>query len=136
MDHKKTIADLMEALTESLSDREVAKAVIKSNIANAIIAARVASGLSQSELAASIGKTQSTISKWENGSANFSIDMLVDIAADMDLDLTISLNRPAERVSYKRPPQEYRTPQNKIINFNFSKTYYSPCGEYVPAKEM
>lgn len=119
MSHTKTIADLLNALTESMSDRDVAKAVIKGELASAITSARIESNMSQAELAKSIGKTQSTISKWEAGDTNFTVDLLVDIAADLDLDLTVRLKKTIKKARIKKTPSGYSTPTNsgKILMF-------------------
>ena len=118
MSRKKTISDLLDALTESMSDRDIAKSVIKSEISSAIISARLSESLSQAELAQKIGKTQSAISKWEAGDTNFSIDLLVDIAADLNLDLTVKLVSPSKKIRRAKASPSYQTiPNNKIINF-------------------
>lgn len=122
MSHTKTMSDLMTALTETLSDRDIAKAMIKADISSTITSTRMNANLSQAELAKSIGKTQSTISKWEAGDTNFTVDSLVDIAADLNLDLTIKLKKPLPKLSHS-PIPSYTAPRAKIYNF---ATYYSP----------
>ena len=118
MSHTKTGADLLDALIDAfgLTDQDIAKTAIKSNIANTIASARINAGLSQSELATKIGKTQSTISKWESGEVNFTIDLLVDIAADLNLDLDIRLKKATPKETYSRPNTYYRG-DTKIYDF-------------------
>ncbi len=115
MDQTKTISDLMAALTKTLSERDVARALIKADISRTITNVRINAGLSQAELAKSIGKTQSTISKWEAGDTNFTVDSLVDIAADLDLDLTIKLKKHTPKAQYSERPNYQSTA--KIYTF-------------------
>lgn len=125
MGHKKSGADLLDALIDAfgLSNQDVAKAAIKSDLAMAIISARMDAGLNQSELAQKLGKTQSTISKWESGDTNFTVDLLVDIAADLDLDLTIKLNKPVPKPALKSG-SGYTT--STAIIYDFPKVYSGP----------
>lgn len=133
MNNTKGISDLLDALTANLSDREIAKAIIKSDLSATITCARVAANLSQAELARSIGKSQSTISKWEAGDTNFTIDMLVDIAADLNLDLTIKLNKPAARPAHKSG-SGYTT--STAIIYNFPKVYSGPSYSIDDGEEL
>lgn len=131
MSHTKTIDDLMHALTASMSEREIAKSLIKADISGAITNARMSENLSQSALAEKLGKTQGTISKWEAGDANFTVDLLVDIAADLGLDLTIKLKKPAPAVSHPERPS-YQSTSAKIYYF----PTYSSCDDNDEIEEM
>ena len=114
MNKSYTIEHLLSALTESLGANEVLAADIISDISNAITKRRISLGLSQSELAGKIGKSQSTVSKWENGDMNFTVELLAEIAVKLDMDLSVSLRSP-------QPVQttgNYRTVSSKIIDFN------------------
>ncbi|WP_308541797.1 helix-turn-helix transcriptional regulator [uncultured Oscillibacter sp.] len=132
MNQTKTIADLMSALTETLSERDTAKAIIKADISSTIASTRIKSGLSQAQLAEKIGKTQGTISKWEAGDTNFTVDLLVDIAADLDLNLTIKLQKPVNK-SFRLMRTDYHTPSKKVCIF---PTTYNGFSDFEELKEM
>lgn len=117
MGHIGTIEDLITALTENLSDRDLTKADIKSSIANAIINKRISQGLNQKDLAEKIGKSQATISKWENGDMNFTIDSLVEIAFDLEMQLTIKLKDNPIVMNKGIITTEYSKAKSKVISF-------------------
>ena len=132
MNQTKTIADLMSALTETISERDTAKALIKADISSTITSTRIKAGLSQAQLAEQIGKTQSTISKWEAGDTNFTVDSLVDIAADLELDLTIKLHKPVNKC-FRSMKTDYRTSNKKVCVF---PTTYNGYSDFEDLKEM
>lgn len=130
MSPKITIEDLLTTLTENLSDKDLMKAELKSNLAVAITDKRIADGLNQKELAEKINKSQATISKWENGDTNFTIDLLVEIAFDLDMDLTISL-KPHQAVSKStRYTKQYRRSGAKTVIFPQNKGNWLTAEEY------
>lgn len=96
MGKTRSIEDLLTALTKDLSAQDILSADITSDIANAITKRRISLGMNQSQLAEVLGKTQSTISKWENGDANFTIDTLSDIAVALGMDLVVKLKAPVK----------------------------------------
>ena len=114
MSKSRTMDDLLSALTESLNADDLLAADLVSDISSAITKRRISMGLSQKDLAKKIGKTQGTISKWENGDMNFTIELLAEIATKLDMDLSVKL----------RPPQviqtngDYRTVNSKVISFD------------------
>jgi len=118
-----TIEELLTALTENLSAEDILAADKISRLSNAIVRQRLAMGLNQSELARKIGKTQSTVSKWENGDMNFTVELLADIAVKLDMDLNVEL-KPRQVVQRRDP---YRSINSKVIDFNqaLSKSYSS-----------
>lgn len=87
-----TIKELLDAMTTEMSAEEILSAILCSELSAAIVKKRLKLELSQKELADQIGKTQSTISKWENGDMNFSVDLLAEIAVKLDMDLTVKLD--------------------------------------------
>ncbi len=116
-----TMEELLSALTETMSAQDILAADIISSLSNAIAKRRIAMGLSQKELADQIGKSQSTISKWENGDLNFSIETLAEIAVKLELDLTVKL-------AAREPVQissGYRSTRSKVVDFEKinSKSY-------------
>ena len=132
MNQVKTITDLMSALTDTIPERDTAKALIKADISSTIASTRIKAGLSQSQLAEKIGKTQSTISKWEAGDTNFTVDSLVDIAADLELNLTIKLQKPVN-IGFRLTQADYHTSSNKVFLF---PTTYNGSTDSEELKEM
>ena len=100
--------ELLSALSEEMSAEELLYAHYTSDIAVAIASKRTTLGLSQAEFAQKIGKSQTTISKWENADCNFTLKTLIEIAQQLDLTLKISLD-PIMKTQ--------RTTQSNIILF-------------------
>ena len=92
-----SIDELLLALTEGMEDHEILAASITSDISNEIAKRRMSLNLSQKELAAKLGKTQSTISKWENGDMNFTMELLAEIACKLNMKLLVEM-KPQEVV--------------------------------------
>lgn len=130
MKNRTTMEDFISALTETLSAQEVLAADISSDIANAITKRRISMGLSQSELAKKVGKSQATISKWENGDAKYTIDSLADIAVSLEMDLTVELKAPQPIQKIKG----YRGTESKRIQFQ--KIAGNSYGNYRMCKQM
>ena len=87
-----SISVLLEAMTESLSVEEIIASAVKADVANQITEWRVAHNMSQQEMADYCEVQQNTISKWENGDLNFTIEEMAEIACKLDLVLEVSLN--------------------------------------------
>lgn len=85
------ISALLEKLAESLSAADIIAAAQKASFAGQIVKWRTAHDMSQAELAELCDVTQSTVSKWENGDYNFTIEKMSEIAAALDMSLSISL---------------------------------------------
>lgn len=108
-----TMEELLSALTEDLSPQEILSADITSSIANAITKRRMALGLNQKQLAEKFGRSQSAISKWENGDLNYSVELLAEIAVGLDLELRVKLS-PHEPIVKSGG---YRTAKSKAASF-------------------
>ena len=85
------VSALLEVMAESLSVDEIVASTIKAHIATQITEWRISHKMSQRDLAEFCGVQQSTISKWENGDFNFTIEKLAEIACKLDLDLKVSM---------------------------------------------
>lgn len=96
MKKTQTVEEFLAALTESVPAEELLASDISSSLSNAIARHRISLGLTQSEMAEKIGMSQSTISKWENGDMNFTINTLADIAVKLEMDLIVELRSPLQ----------------------------------------
>lgn len=107
------MTELLSALTSNLDAQDVLSADITSSIANAITKRRMALDMNQKQVAELFGKSQGTISKWENGDLNYSIDLLAEIAVKLGLELTVKLT-PRETVTNNG---KYRSITSKVVSF-------------------
>lgn len=87
-----SISELLEAMAGFLSPEEVVASTVKAHVANQIAEWRISHKMSQQDFANYFGVNQSTVSKWENGDFNFSLEKLSEIACKLDLNLTVSLS--------------------------------------------
>jgi transcriptional regulator with XRE-family HTH domain len=104
------ISALLDALAESLSVSDIVAATNKAHIASQITKWRIDHHMNQTELAHYFGVKQGTISKWESGNFNFTIDKLAEIASKLDLEFSVSLS-PAQSES---PIEQFYTAYSSI----------------------
>lgn len=71
MKNKNNMFELLTALSDDLSAEDLRLAAIVSDLAVQLTAKRIELGLTQSEFADLLGKSQTTVSKWENADCNF-----------------------------------------------------------------
>jgi transcriptional regulator with XRE-family HTH domain len=86
------ISELLEALADLFSPAEIIASATKAHIANQIAEWRISHKMTQQDLADLCEVNQSTISKWENGDFNFTIEKLAEIACTLDMTLKVSLD--------------------------------------------
>ncbi len=128
-----SIYDLLVALTENMEDYEILTADITSSISNEIAKRRMSMNLSQKELAAKLGKTQSTISKWENGDMNFTIELLAEIACKLDMRLSVEI-KPQNIVQSSR---EFKgISSSNVVYFEQIHSFSEQFHNYTVVKEM
>lgn len=128
-----SIYDLLVALTENMEDYEILTADITSSISNEIAKRRMSMNLSQKELAARLGKTQSTISKWENGDMNFTIELLAEIACKLDMRLSVEM-KPQEIVQTSGDFKGISS--GNVVDFEAIRSYSGDSRYLTVAKEM
>lgn len=87
-----SISELLETLADLFSPAEIIASATKAHIANQITEWRISHEMTQQDLADYFGVNQSTISKWENGDFNFTIEKLAEIACKLDMTLNVSLD--------------------------------------------
>ena len=85
--HTRTIEDLFDLFSESLSPADVISAKLMSQISTAITKERMKLSMNQADFAKHIDATQSLVSRWEHGDYNFSIRKIAEIAASLNLDV-------------------------------------------------
>ena len=125
MNDSRTVGDLLAEITENMPAEQILSADIISSLSNAITIRRTDMGLSQDQLAKRIGKTQSTISKWENGDMNFTIQLLSEIAVKLNMDLSVKLSPPPviqEKGKYRATSKTIMFDPKKIRTYS-AKNY-------------
>ena len=127
MDFKEQERALLNGLSASLDDEELALSVFQGLIAAEISSKRIKLGLSQKEFADSLGVSQGLVSRWENGDTNFTLSTLVKIA----LNLKIEMRSPFVPAI----PKTYISPRNNIFVFpNAAPNSYTIYSESVSEK--
>lgn len=92
--HRKNIHDVLELFENSLSAADVLSSKAQAQICDAIIKERLKRNMTQKEFAAFLHVSQGMVSRWESSDYNFSINKLAEIAALLDLDLDIRMEKP------------------------------------------
>lgn len=127
MDFKEQERALLNGLSASLDDEELALSVFQGLIAAEISSKRIKLGLSQKEFADSLGVSQGLVSRWENGDTNFTLSTLVKIA----LNLKIEMRSPFVPAI----PKTHISPRNNIVVFpNAAPNSYTIYSESVSEK--
>ncbi len=85
--------DLLSIFEDNISAADVLAAKALSEVSAAIVKQRVEMGMTQKQFAQFMNVSQGMISKWESADYNFSIKTLADIAAKLDVDLNIRMQK-------------------------------------------
>ncbi len=88
-------------LTEGLTEAEVKTAIELAKISARIERCRLDMGMTQQEFAEFLGVTQGMVSKWEGREYNFTIRTLNEICEKVNLDLSVSLDKPCIIPNYE-----------------------------------
>lgn len=96
MEIKEKLAGAKKAdwVSEGLSDASIKTIVELAKISAQIERCRIEKGMTQKEFAEFMGVSQGMISKWESREYNFTIRTLNDICEKIDLDFTVTFDKP------------------------------------------
>lgn len=96
------IADAKKSdwISGEFSDAELKTIVELAKISARIERCRLEMGMTQQEFAEYMGVTQGMVSKWESREYNFTIKTLNDICQKIDLELSVSFEKPCEKNNY------------------------------------
>lgn len=100
---------LVSALTKDMSDEEFVLSTLQAMIGAEIMVRQTGMGLNQTEFAKLLGVSQSTLSKWENGDANFTLSTLVSIAGKLGIKMQCPF--------VPTPPKVYSSGESNVISF-------------------
>lgn len=127
MDFKEQERALVNGLSASLDDEELALSVFQGLISAEISYRRVKLGLSQKEFAERMGVSQGLVSRWENGDTNFTLSTLVKIASKLNIKM--------QSPFVPAIPKTYISPRNNIVVFpNAAPNSYTIYSESVSEK--
>ncbi len=87
-------------VSEGFSDAEIKSIVELAKISARIERCRLEMGMTQQEFAEYMGVSQGMVSKWESREYNFTIRTLNEICQKIDLDMSISLDKPCLKNNY------------------------------------
>lgn len=87
-------------ISDGISEAEVKTIVELAKISARIELCRMDMGMTQKEFADYMGVTQGMVSKWESREYNFTIRSLNEICQKIDLELSVSLDKPCSKTDY------------------------------------
>ena len=87
-------------IMEGISEAEVKTIVDLAKISARIERYRIELGMTQQEFAEYMGVSQGMVSKWESREYNFTIRSLNEICQKLDLDFSVSIDKPYSQVDY------------------------------------
>lgn len=87
-------------ISEGFSEAEVKTMVELAKISARIERCRIEMGMTQQEFAEYMGVSQGMVSKWESREYNFTIKTLNEICQKIDLELSVSLEKPCVKSDY------------------------------------
>ena len=87
-------------IAEGMTDAEVKTTIELAKISARIERCRIDMGMTQQEFADYMGVTQGMVSKWESREYNFTIRSLNEICQKINLEFSVSLDRPCSKADY------------------------------------
>lgn len=87
-------------ISEGFSEAEIKTMVELAKISARIERCRIGMGMTQQEFAEYMGVSQGMVSKWESREYNFTIKTLNEICQKIDLELSVSLEKPCAKSDY------------------------------------
>lgn len=126
--------DLMELFADSLSTPEMLTSKLMAQISSGITKERIKRRMSQEAFAQYLGVSQSEVSRWESGDYNFSIKKIAELAAKLNLDVSINMiDISVEKNCYNYSPP---APSARIIkyptpNYSHTRTFFKEDAKYV-----
>ncbi len=87
-------------ISEGFSEAEVKTMIELAKISARIERCRIDMQMTQKEFADYMGVTQGMVSKWESREYNFTIKTLNEICQKIDLELSVSLEKPCVKSDY------------------------------------
>ena len=87
------LSDLLRIFEDKVSASDILSSKALAEISSTIAKYRIEKGMNQKQFAEYMGVSQGMVSKWESQDYNFTIKTLADIAAKLDLDLNIRLQK-------------------------------------------
>ena len=114
-------------ISEGVSDAEVKTIVELAKISARIERCRLERGMTQKDFAEYMGVTQGMVSKWESREYNFTIRTLNEICKKIDLELSLSFEKPCAKSNY----MVFRWDAEKLTE----KKRKSDCTSYLSNEE-
>ena len=85
MEAKSKVDELVNLITDGMTEEEAALDIMSIDVSVAIASKRIDMGMTQKEFSEYMGVSQALVSKWESGEANFTLKTLAQIAAKLGI---------------------------------------------------
>ena len=111
-------------ISDGMSEAEIKTTVELAKISAQIERRRLELGMTQIEFAAYMGVSQGMVSKWESREYNFTIRSLNEVCEKLELDLSVSVQRPRIRNNYnvlkwdEEISKNSKQKKNWVVNIN------------------
>jgi len=111
-------------ISDGMSETEIKTTVELAKISAQIERRRLELGMTQIEFAAYMGVSQGMVSKWESREYNFTIRSLNEVCEKLELDLSVSVQRPRIRNNYnvlkwdEEISKNSKQKKNWVVNIN------------------
>jgi len=82
----KSLQETFDTLLQNIPKETQLANQLKGVVSSKIVQSRINTGMTQEQLAEKLGLTQPSLSKWENGDQNFTIEQICKICVLLDID--------------------------------------------------